>query len=102
METVLIPGEKEIKEWVKEAIKEYFEGKGSAKKTAAEETENLVSRKAMAKFLDISLVTLHDWMKRGLPFHKQRGRVYFVKEEVMAYIKERRPGSKKNLAINLI
>ena len=27
-------------------------------------------------------------MKRGLPSHKQRGRVYFMKSEVLDYIKE--------------
>ncbi|MBS1754128.1 MAG: DUF1016 family protein, partial [Bacteroidetes bacterium] len=42
--------------------------------------------------LRISLVTLTDWIKRGLPSHKQRGRVYFDKEEVLEYIREKKIG----------
>ncbi|WP_406603628.1 helix-turn-helix domain-containing protein [Niabella agricola] len=38
----------------------------------------------------ISLVTLHDWMKRGLPFHKQGGRVYFIRSEVLEYVKQKK------------
>jgi len=37
--------------------------------------------------LGISLVTLTDWVKRGLPRHKQRGRVYFMKSEILDYLK---------------
>ena len=48
----------------------------------------LLNRKEIAKFLRISLPTLTDWIKRGLPSHKQRGRVYFDKTEVIQYIKE--------------
>ena len=87
METILIPVEKEIKQWMKEAMKEYFEETKSSHNNAMESTEPFVSRKEISTFLDISLVTLHDWMKRGLPFHKQRGRVYFMRSEVLEYIK---------------
>ncbi len=48
-----------------------------------ENENNLINRKEVAKLLQISLVTLTDWTKRGLPFHKQRGRVYFIKSEVL-------------------
>ncbi|MBC7689109.1 MAG: helix-turn-helix domain-containing protein [Aquabacterium sp.] len=48
----------------------------------------MLNRIEVADFLRVSLVTLTDWMKRGLPFHKQRGRVYFMKSEVLSYIKE--------------
>ena len=47
-------------------------------------------RKEIAGIFRISLVTLHDWMKRGLPSHKQRGRVYFLRSEVIAYVKQNR------------
>jgi|GEM_PF-3926696 len=47
-------------------------------------------RKEIAKFLRISLKTLTDWTKRGLPSHWQRGRDYFDKNEVLDYIKEKR------------
>ena len=57
-----------------------------------EGAEPLLSRKEIAFFLDISLVTLHDWMRRGLPSHKQRGRVYFMRSEVLQYIKMKHLG----------
>jgi phage terminase Nu1 subunit (DNA packaging protein) len=49
-----------------------------------------LNRKEIAGFLRVSLVTLNDWIKRGLPSHKQRGRIYFDKKEVLDYIKERK------------
>ncbi len=68
-------------------MKEYFDEIRSSDNSIMESSEPLVSRKEVSTFLDISLVTLHDWMKRGLPFHKQRGRVYFMRSEVLEYIK---------------
>ena len=43
-----------------------------------------LSRAELAEFLDVSTVTITEWMKRGLPHHRLYGRVYFLKEEVMA------------------
>jgi len=48
-----------------------------------EKKEKLLTKKEMAEELDISLVTLTDWMKKGLPFHRLHRRVYFKKEEVL-------------------
>ncbi|MBL7735967.1 MAG: helix-turn-helix domain-containing protein [Chitinophagaceae bacterium] len=48
----------------------------------------MISRADTAKMLGISLVTLTDWVKRGLPRHKQRGRVYFLKSEILDYLKK--------------
>jgi predicted DNA-binding transcriptional regulator AlpA len=63
-------------------------------KTAASEPkpeeEPLLTRKEVAYIFRISLVTLHEWMKQGLPSHKQGGRVYFLRSEVMAYIKQKK------------
>ena len=52
--------------------------------------EVLLTRTEMAKFLRISLVTLGDWVKRGLPVHRKRkrGRVLFIKEEVLAWVRQ--------------
>ena len=52
--------------------------------------DKLLNREEIAKFLLISLVTLTDWVKRGLPSHKQRGRVYFDIKEVLSYIREKK------------
>lgn len=49
--------------------------------------EPLKTRKEMAKDLDISLVTLGEWMKKGLPYRRLNGRIYFLFSEVMEYMK---------------
>jgi predicted DNA-binding transcriptional regulator AlpA len=88
MEAFYIPSEKDFKQWVKEAVQEYFQNAVLPKPAVSENEKELINRKEVAKLLQISLVTLTDWMKRGLPFHKQRGRVYFIKSEVLQYIRE--------------
>ena len=86
MITLLIPDEKDIKQWIKEALREYFEETAFTQSTAEQNGEPLLTRKEIAEFLKISLVTLHDWMKKGLPNHKQPGKVYFIRSEVLDYI----------------
>jgi len=87
MITLLIPDEMDIKQWIKEALREYFEETAFTQSTAEQNGEPLLTRKEIAEFLKISLVTLHDWMKKGLPNHKQRGgKVYFIRSEVLDYI----------------
>jgi len=87
METLFIPNENDFKRWVTEAVKDCLQD--SLKNGEKEPKEDsLLNRKEIAEFLRISLVTLTDWIKRGLPSHKQRGRVYFMKSEVLDYIKE--------------
>lgn len=103
METLYIPNENDFKRWVKEAVQEYFQNEVPSKSAMGEKENDLVNRKEVAKLLRVSLVTLTDWMKRGLPFHKQRGRVYFVKSEVLDYIQKNdspkgRPLSGTNLS----
>ncbi|MET3112682.1 hypothetical protein AAKU52_000400 [Pedobacter sp. CG_S7] len=46
--------------------------------------EKLSTKKEMAEELDISLVSLTDWMKKGLiPYLRLGKRVYFKKSEVI-------------------
>lgn len=92
METLFIPTENDFRAWVKEAVKECLEEYFMGNKPLAENGEPLLSRDEVADILRVSLVTLTDWMKRGLPFHKQRGRVYFIRSEVMEHIKMQRKG----------
>lgn len=90
METFYIPNENDFKKWIKEAVSECLDDY-LQKRTATDEMEiDLLNRKEIAKFLRISLVTLTDWVKLGLPSHKQRGRIYFDKKEVLDYIKEKK------------
>lgn len=92
METLFIPTENDFRAWVKDAVKECLEEYFTSNKPLAENGEPLLSRDEVADILRVSLVTLTDWMKRGLPFHKQRGRVYFILSEVMEHIKTQRKG----------
>ena len=87
METLFIPNEKDFKRWIREAVEDSLKNIQSATSNHQHE-DNLLNRTEIAEFLRISLVTLTDWIKRGLPSHKQRGRVYFMKSEVLEYIKE--------------
>ena len=88
METLFIPTENDFRKWIKEAVTECLAGAMVKNSLITESEEPLLSRKEIAKKLRISLVTLTDWVKRGLPSHKQRGRVYFLYSEVLAYLKE--------------
>ena len=88
METLFIPNENDFKRWIKEAVKDFLQEFTKKELKDEQNEEDLLNRKEIAKFLRVSLPTLTDWIKRGLPSHKQRGRVYFDKTEVIQYIKE--------------
>lgn len=87
MEKVYIPTEEDFKRWIKEAVQECVAGILKDHRDPFTD-EGLLNRKEAATLLRISLVTLTDWVKRGLPCHKQRGKVYFTRSEIMAYLKE--------------
>ena len=91
MDTLFIPNENDFRRWIREAMKECLETmpiKSTVQPDKPEE-EPLLTRKEIAHMFRISLVTLHEWMKQGLPSHKQGGRVYFLRSEVMAYLKQK-------------
>ena len=92
METLFIPNESDFKRWIREAVREFFENTIPTGKETNPDGDKLLNRKEIAEFLRISLVTLNDWVNRGLPSHKQRGRVYFDKQEVKEYIKNHKMG----------
>ncbi len=80
-------------------MKECLENTAPKSPPSDEKADLLISRKEIAQYLGISLVTLTDWMKRGLPFHKVNGRVYFQRSEVLEYVKSnkrRKPYSEPN------
>lgn len=71
-----------IQDAVRKEMKTIFkEEKILASSTLPE--EKLLTKKEMAEELDISLVTLTDWMKKGLPYLRLHKRIYFRKEEVL-------------------
>ena len=95
METLFIPNENDFKRWIKEAVKDFFQDFTKKELKDKQIQEGLLNRKEIAKFLRVSLPTLTDWIKRGLPSYKQGGRVYFDKTEVIKYIKENKMGQLK-------
>lgn len=95
METLFIPNENDFKRWIKEAVKDFLQEFTKEELRDELKKENLLNRKEIVKFLRVSLPTLTDWIKRGLPSHKQRGRVYFDKTEVIKYIKKNKIGKLK-------
>ena len=48
-----------------------------------QDSEKLLSKQELAAELGVSLVTLTDWMKKGLPYLRLHKRVYFKKSEVL-------------------
>jgi predicted DNA-binding transcriptional regulator AlpA len=89
MDTLFIPNEGDFRRWIKDAVREVLENAPTKEAPLSPDEEPLLTRKEIAGMFRISLVTLHDWMKRGLPCHKQRGRVYFLRSEVLAYLKQK-------------
>lgn len=93
MERVVVSGEEDIKRIIREVIREELSGLiGMGTKIMPVEQELLLTRAEMAAFLRISLVTLTDWVKRGLPAHRKRrgGRVLFQKSEVLGWLRSNR------------
>jgi excisionase family DNA binding protein len=54
------------------------------------EDEQYMGRVEIANFLKITLPTLTEWVKRGLPKHQRRRRVLFLKSEVLQWMKGNR------------
>lgn len=78
-----------LKECIREAIKEEFQLiiADLRKSTSISEQqgfEKLLTKKEMADELDISLVSLTEWMKQGrVPYMRLGKRIYFKKLEVI-------------------
>ncbi|SHE29877.1 Helix-turn-helix domain-containing protein [Cnuella takakiae] len=51
--------------------------------------EPFIPRREVANLLRVSLVTLNSWVKKGMPAHKQQGKLYFLQSEVMNYIRKK-------------
>ncbi|MGJ8685678.1 MAG: helix-turn-helix domain-containing protein [Nonlabens sp.] len=75
-----------IREAVRNELKTILKEKRNLSSDPKKE-ESLLTKKEMADELDISLVTLTDWMKKGLPYHRLHSRIYFRKEDVFNSMK---------------
>ncbi|MEO3408453.1 helix-turn-helix domain-containing protein [Mucilaginibacter sp. CAU 1740] len=68
-----------IRQAVRAELQEHFKTEGSQ----LPNSEKLLSKKELAAELGVSLVTLTDWMKKGLPYLRLHKRVYFRKSEIL-------------------
>jgi hypothetical protein len=68
-----------IKDAVRAELQQHFKTGGIQPSDA----EKLLSKQELAAELGVSLVTLTDWMKKGLPYLRLHKRVYFKKSEVL-------------------
>jgi hypothetical protein len=68
-----------IRQAVKAELQEHFKAGDSQ----LPKLEKLLSKQELAAELGVSLVTLTDWMKKGLPYLRLHKRVYFKKSEVL-------------------
>ena len=68
-----------IRDAVRAELQEHFKTGGNQ----PQNSEKLLSKQELAAELGVSLVTLTDWMKKGLPYLRLHKRVYFKKSEVL-------------------
>lgn len=90
MVNISIPEKNDLKIWIKEAINEAIKSlQQNVNNDHHHQDEPFFTRKEIATYLKISLVTLHSWMNDGLPHHRKGRRVLFLKSEVLKYVKSR-------------
>jgi predicted DNA-binding transcriptional regulator AlpA len=74
-----------IRDAVRAELQEHFRTTDSHRQAAE---ERLLSKQELAADLGVSLVTLSEWMKKGMPFLRLHKRVYFKKSEVIAIMQQ--------------
>ncbi|GAC1314986.1 MAG: hypothetical protein NVSMB24_40250 [Mucilaginibacter sp.] len=73
-----------IRDAFRAELQEHFKTGGSPP-----QDERLLSKQELSEELGVSLVTLTEWMKKGLPFLRLHKRVYFKKSEVLAVMQQK-------------
>lgn len=86
---MILLDQKALKDCIKDAVREELHlFISDVQKTAdkpQQQTAKLLTKKEMADELDISLVSLTEWMKQGrIPYRRMGKRIYFNKEDVVA------------------
>lgn len=75
-----------IRDAVRTELQEHFKTGGS---TDSGSRERLLSKQELAAELGVSLMTLTEWMKKGLPFLRLHKRVYFKMSEVLETMQQK-------------
>ena len=75
-----------IKDAIREELQIFISGiRNTVDDTESKSSEKLLTKREMADELDISLVSLTEWMKQGrIPYMRMGKRIYFKKQEVVA------------------
>lgn len=87
---MILLDQKALKDCIKDAVREELhlfitDVKKTADNPQKPQTAKLLTKKEMADELDISLVSLTEWMKQGrIPYRRMGKRIYFNKEDVIA------------------
>jgi hypothetical protein len=73
-----------VRDAVRAELQEHFNAGGNPP-----QDERLLSKQELSEELGVSLVTLTDWMKKGLPYLRLHKRVYFKKSEVLKIMQQK-------------
>jgi len=88
MEPLIITNEEDIKRCIREVIRDELKVLlAQTNLHSPSYDEPVLTRKEIAKYLNISLVTLTEWVRLGLPCIRKGRRVLFLKSEVLAAMK---------------
>jgi excisionase family DNA binding protein len=95
MERLIITDEEHLRKILRETVRQEIRAEISSMKEALSNkaiamdltNEEYMGRKEIAHYLKITLPTLTEWVKRGLPKHQRRRRVLFLKSEVLEWMK---------------
>jgi excisionase family DNA binding protein len=98
MERLIITDEAHLQKILREIVRQEIRAEISIikdtllapSKARGLEDEQYMGRVEIANFLKITLPTLTEWVKRGLPKHQRRRRVLFLKSEVLQWMKGNR------------
>jgi hypothetical protein len=72
-----------VREAARAELQEHFK-KGNSQPAE----KRLLSKQELATELGVSLITLTEWMNKGLPFLRLHKRVYFKKSEVLKIMQQ--------------
>jgi predicted DNA-binding transcriptional regulator AlpA len=75
-----------IRDAVRAELQEHSKTNGNQQQAS---DERLLSKQELTEELGVSLVTLKEWMKKGLPFLRLHKRVYFKKSEVLQAMQQK-------------
>lgn len=78
-----------IRDAVRAELQHHFKTSGSS----SPQEERLLSKQDLAAELGVSLVTLTDWMKKGLPFLRLHKRVFFERSKVLEIMRRQTANS---------